>query len=93
MNTVTAKVIFNMPAPLKAAAQKRARSKGITLTEFLNAATKAFVNGDVELGTPELHATPQAIARFKKISADVNAGKNLSPAFTSVNEIERWLNK
>lgn len=89
--TAITKVIFNMPVTLKVAAQKRARTQGITLTEFLNAATKAFVKGDMDMSAPELRATPQAIRRAQKRRADARVGKNLTPAFSSGKEVARWL--
>lgn len=85
------KVIFNMPVTLKVAAQKRARTQGITLTEFLNAATQAFVKGDIDMSVPELRATPQALRRIQRRRADARAGKNLSPAFSSGKDVARWL--
>lgn len=46
MNT---KVIFNTDKKLKAAAQKKARAQGITLSAMLNLATKAYVNDEIRI--------------------------------------------
>ena len=78
----TTKVIFNIPTAVKNAATKRAKHDRITLTSFLNAATQAYVEGEIELSHPELRATAKAIARIKKISADADKGKNVSGPFT-----------
>lgn len=79
----TTKVIFNIPPSLKKAAAKRAKRERITLTGFLNAAIRAYVEGELELPHPELRATAKAIARIKKISADANKGINVSGPFTA----------
>lgn len=81
MNTTT-KIIFNIPIAVKNAAAKRAKRDRITLTDFLNAATQAYVEGELELPHPELRATAKAIARIKKISADADKGKNVVGPFT-----------
>jgi len=78
----TTKVIFNIPTALKNAAQKRATRERLTLTDFLNAATHAYVNGELELPHPELRMTPKALARIKKVSADARRGKNVYGPFT-----------
>ncbi len=76
------KVIFNIPTAVKNAAAKRAKRENITFTSFLNAATRAYVKGELELPYPELRATAKAIARIKKISADADKGIGVSGPFT-----------
>lgn len=78
----TTRVIFNIPTAVKSAAAKRAKRENITFTDFLNAATRAYVKGDLELPHPELRATAKAIARIKKISANADKGINVSGPFT-----------
>ena len=46
MNT---KIIFNTDTKLKAAAQKKARKQGLTLSAVLNFATRAYVNDTIEI--------------------------------------------
>lgn len=43
------KVIFNTDKRLKAAAMKKARSQGLTLSAVLNMATKAYVDDRIEI--------------------------------------------
>lgn len=43
------KVIFNTDKHLKAAAMKKARSQGLTLSAVLNMATKAYVDNRIEI--------------------------------------------
>jgi hypothetical protein len=71
-----------MPTALKKAAQRRVERENITLTEFLNTATHAYVRGELDISHPEIYATPKAIARIKKIIRDAEQGKNVSGPFT-----------
>jgi len=43
------KIIFNTDTKLKIAAQKKARQQGLTLTGFLNLATRAYVKNEIEV--------------------------------------------
>ena len=43
------KVIFNTDKKLKAAAQRKARKQGMTLTAVLNIATEAYVNDRLKI--------------------------------------------
>lgn len=42
-----ATIIFNTDRQLKAAAQKKLRKQGLTLTALLNFATRAYVNDEI----------------------------------------------
>jgi hypothetical protein len=46
---MTTKIIFNTDQKLKDAAQKKAREQGLTLTAFLNLATRAFVDNELKI--------------------------------------------
>lgn len=46
---MTIKVIFNTDKKLKDAAMKKARSQGMTLSAFLNFATRAYVNDSIRV--------------------------------------------
>ncbi|MBI4067965.1 hypothetical protein HY413_00975 [Candidatus Kaiserbacteria bacterium] len=60
MNT---KIIFNTDKHLKAAAQKKARKQGLTLSAVLNLATRAYVDNDM---TVDIIARDLAEARASK---------------------------
>lgn len=60
MNT---KIIFNTDKKLKAAAQKKARAQGLTLSAVLNLATRAYVKNEVEV---DIIARDLAQARSEK---------------------------
>lgn len=92
-NTNTTKIIFNVPVSIKKKAASRAKREGTTLTGFLNASVRAYVEGTLEVSHPELRATPKAIARFKKIAKEARNEKNLSPVFNSAEEMMAWIRK
>jgi len=64
MNT---RIIFNTDKKLKAAAQKKARAQGLTLSGMLNLATRAYVENDIDIIARDI-----AAAR-----ADIKAGKGI----------------
>ena len=66
MNT---KIIFNTDRKLKAAAQKKARAQGLTLSAMLNLATQAFVDDDIKIDI-----VGQDIARARD---EIRAGKGI----------------
>jgi predicted ATPase len=47
----TTKFIFNTPKHLHAAAMRKAKQDGVTLSAFLNFATRAYVRGELRVGT------------------------------------------
>ena len=63
MNT---RIIFNTDKMLKAAAQKKARAQGLTLTGMLNLATRAYVENDIDIIARDIAAA----RRGKRIPAE-----------------------
>ncbi len=85
-------VIFKIDKKLKQAAQKRAKQKGISLTDFYRGATKSFVRDEIDVGLiirPQLNA--KTMRELLKMSKDAREGKNLSPAFTNVEDAIKYL--
>lgn len=78
---------------VKERAQKLAKHLGIPLSTVVNAQLKAFVeSGEFHVSRePELR--PEVKAELKKQIADSKKGKNLSPAFNTVEEMVAWLDK
>jgi addiction module RelB/DinJ family antitoxin len=75
----------------KAAAQEVAKSMGLTLSALINSYLKQVVaTRRVELYAPE-PMTPELEAVIAEVDADIKAGKNLSPRFTSEKEAREWL--
>ena len=63
MNT---RIIFNTDKKLKAAAQKKARAQGLTLSGMLNLATRAYVENDIDIIARDIAAA----RRSSKIPAE-----------------------
>lgn len=85
-------VIFKIDKRLKNAAQKRAKEKGISLTDFYRGATKSFVEDEIDIG---LIVRPQLNAKTRReliqISKDIKEGKNLSPVFNNAEDAINYL--
>ena len=87
-------VIFKIDKKLKQAAQKRAQIKGFTLTDLYKSATLSFVNDEIDFGLvirPQLKDS--VVRELLKISKEAKEGKNLSPTFSSVEEMKKYLSK
>lgn len=87
-------VIFKIDKKLKQAAQKRAQIKGFSLTDFYKSATQSFVNNEIDFGLIVRPQLKDSIVReLLKISKDIKEGKNLSPTFSSIKEMKKYLEK
>lgn len=75
----------------KEQAQRLAKHLGIPLSTIVNAQLKAFVaSGEFKVSRePELR--PDVKAELERAIAEAKLGKNLSPAFTTIDEMEKWL--
>ena len=85
-------VIFKIDKKLKQAAQKRAKAKGISLTDFYKSATQSFVGGKLDVGLiiqPQFNA--KTLRELTKISQDIKERKNLSPRFTNAHDAIEYL--
>lgn len=89
---MTTQVIFKIDKKLKDQAMKKAQKEGMAFSSVLQHATKAFVEGKLNV---ELVAQPQFNTKTKKIIdqalKDINAGKNLSPRFKTATELVEYL--
>ncbi len=87
-------VIFKIDKKLKEQAMKKAGREGLPLAIILKFATQAYVKGELEM---DLVARPKLNVKtrreLEKISQDIKAGKNLSPAFKTVEEMKNFLMK
>jgi len=90
MNT---QVIFNLDKKLKDQAMKKAQSQGVPFGFILKLATKAFVDGDFNVGLiSKEEFNPATRKSIEKSLKDIKEGKNLSPEFTNVEDAKNWLN-
>lgn len=91
MNT---QVIFTIDKGLKNEAMKKARSFGLPFSSVLNLATRAFVDGKINV---EITNTPpfndKTAREIRRALSDIVKNKNLSPRFSSTKEAIDYLKK
>jgi antitoxin component of RelBE/YafQ-DinJ toxin-antitoxin module len=91
---MVSQVIFKIDKKLKQDAMKKAQKEGVAFSAILKLATKAYVEGelDVTLSKPEKFnaATRKELREALK---DIKAGRNLSPAFDNVRDMMAYLEK
>jgi antitoxin component of RelBE/YafQ-DinJ toxin-antitoxin module len=92
---MTSQVIFTVDSKLKQRAMRRAKARGIPFASVLKMATQAFVEGSLDVRLDEVDPPLNAASRkrLERIIADIEAGKNLSPAFTNVQDVMAYLQK
>jgi antitoxin component of RelBE/YafQ-DinJ toxin-antitoxin module len=82
----TSQVIVNVDSKLKSLAMKKAKSEGLPFSSVLKFAIKAFVDGDIEVGLVE-NFNKKTRREIVKAEKDFSKGKNLSPRFSTVDEM------
>lgn len=83
---------FKTSKKLKMEAQKVARHLGLPLGTIMNHYLQDFVQDKKVLFT--LHPTPSAtvVKELQALSLDAQSKKNVSPAFSTSKDAEKWLN-
>ena len=90
---MTTQVIFTIDKRLKKEAMKKARSFGLPFSSVLNLATRAFVDGKINIGVVDNPPLNDKTRReLVKISKDIKAGKNLFGPFNSSKKMDEFLN-
>ena len=91
---MTTQVIFMMDKKLKDKAMHKARSFGLPFSSFLNLATRAFVNDQINIGIVDnLLFNDKTIKEISSALSDISKGKNLSPHFSSAKQAISYLKK
>lgn len=89
---MTTQVIFTIDKRLKNEAMRKARSFGLPFSSVLNLATRAFVNGKIDIEVVNNDVLNDKTRReLIKISNDYKKGKNLSPVFNNAKEAIAYL--
>lgn len=90
---MTTKVLFVMDKNLKEKAMKKARSFGLPFSSVLNLATKAFVDGklNIEMVEEERQFNNKTTKTLNKILKEIEQGKNIVGPFKTTKEIMRSL--
>ncbi len=84
-------MLFRVDPAVKTRATRRARQEGIPLGVVLKFATKAYANGELNLGitqSPEI-LNEKTVRQLAGIDRDIRLKKNLSPV---VDDVESFLN-
>jgi len=68
-------ILFKIDKKTKERASKKARKQGLTLSAFLRSATKAFVDGDLDISVEVGAKTKKAIERGV---GEIKSGKSSS---------------
>lgn len=90
---MTTQVIFTIDKELKDKAMKKARSFGLPFSSVLNLATRAFVDGKINIGVVETQPFNDKTAKeIQSALSDISKNKNLSPVFSSTKEMDKFLN-
>ncbi len=88
MNT---KILFNIDDVVKSRMQKRATKEGLTLTSVLTALSQAYAKEEVSVVRPVLIPNKKTVRLLRQADKDIAEGKNLSPAFTNVEDFIAYL--
>lgn len=90
---MTTQVIFNVDKELKDRAMKRAQTEGIPFGVILKLATKAFVEGKLNVGLFSNERFNTVTNRMVSRSVrDIKENKNVSPRFRNAKEAIAYLN-
>ncbi|MDO8503823.1 MAG: hypothetical protein Q7S60_03970 [bacterium] len=88
MNTV---IHIKANREVKENAQKLAQKLGLNLTDVINASLRNFIRTRTVVFTDIPTMTPEFEKKLDRIEKDIKEGKNLSPAFTSPEEMDKYL--
>ncbi len=88
---MTTQVIFNIDSGLKAKAMKKAQSEGIPFSSVLNLATKAYVEGSLDITlAPAEKFNATARKTLDRALKDLEEGK-VSPRFKDADSLIKYL--
>ena len=91
---MTSQVVFTIDSVIKAKAMKRAKREGIPFASVLKMATKAFAEGKFNVeGVQEEKFNAKTARKIRAALLDIEQGKNLSPAFSTVEEMKTYLER
>lgn len=86
-------VIFTIDKKLKSKAMRKAKFFGLPFSSVLNLATRAFVDGKINIGVVEtLPFNDRTYRELIQISNDIKRGKNLFGPFDSGEKMDKFLN-
>ena len=85
-------VIFKIDKKLKERAQKQAKKGGFSLSDYYRSVTISLAEGKSTIGLiQEEHFNTKTAREIRQALKDIKEGKNLSPAFKTVEEMKKYL--
>ena len=89
------KTVLNVKTDVevKKQAQELAKYLGVPLSTVVNAYLKEFIHSGEFTLRREPQLRPEVAKRIEKAVEESKEGKNLSPAFSNVEDAMAWLNK
>ena len=89
---MTTQVIFKIEQKLKDRAMKKARDEGVPFASVLKLATRAYVNGELDIGIVSNESlNPKTRREISQALKDIKAGKGLSPRFKNARDVMAYL--
>ncbi|MFA6158290.1 MAG: hypothetical protein WC763_01530 [Candidatus Paceibacterota bacterium] len=89
MNT---QVVFNIDSKLKEKAMKKARNEGVPFASILKLATRAFVEGDLDVRLSRKDdLNPRTRRSLIRDIGETKKGKGLSPVFENAKDAIAYL--
>lgn len=88
----TAMINIKTDAGVKRQAQELAEELGFSLSAIVTASLKQFVRTREVQFSAVHRMTPYLEGVIKEVEKDIKAGKNISPAFTNVKDMDAYLN-
>ncbi|HEX8226936.1 MAG TPA: DUF6364 family protein [Candidatus Saccharimonadales bacterium] len=86
-------VTIKIDAQLKEEAQKLAKNLGLSLSAIVENKLRQAVQERRIVFEEPLIPNARTAKQLRAIEADVKAGRNLSPAFSTIADLETYLNK
>jgi hypothetical protein len=87
-------IIFKIDKKLKEKAQKQAKKGGFSLTDYYRNVTVPLAEGKVTMGVipqKEEKFNAKTAREMRQALKDIKEGKNLSPAFKTIEEMKKYL--
>lgn len=88
----TAMINIKTDAGVKRQAQELAKELGFSLSAIVTASLKQFVRTREVQFSAVHRMTPYLEGVIEEVEKDIKAGKNISPAFTNVKDMNAYLN-
>ncbi len=91
---MTTQVIFRIDQELKDRAMKKAQGAGVPFASILKLATRAYVEGQLDIGIISAQIFNQKTRReITQSLKEISAGKGLSPRFTNAKSAMVYLRR